>query len=35
MIKSILIGELLVFENLIKDFKLLPLPDIKMAVLIF
>ena len=34
IIKSIDIGDLLVFENLIRDFKLLPAPEINTAVLI-
>ena len=35
IIKFIEIGDFFVFENFIKDFKLLPLPEIKTAVLIF
>ena len=31
---SIEIGDLLVFENLMRDFKLLPVPEINTAVLI-
>ena len=35
IIKSIEIGDFLVLENFIRFFKLLPLPEIKTAVLIF
>ena len=35
LIKSICIGAFLSFENLIRFFRLLPLPEIKTAVLIF
>ena len=34
IIKLIDIGDILVLENLIKDFKLLPVPEINTAVLI-
>jgi hypothetical protein len=34
-IKSMDIGEFFILENFIKFFKLLPVPDIKTAVLIF
>ena len=34
IIKSIDIGDLVVFENLIRDFKLLPVPEINTAVLV-